>query len=99
MNNFIDKWREICTNNIIEHLAIPRGMLFGWGAMILILQTISVWVRIEIFVQFIGWGFLILFFLFLQYCRVWKCYYSLFWPIFVHSAALVAAIFIKARYF
>ena len=98
MNNFIEKWREICTSDIIEHLTVPRPMLFGWGTMILILQTVSILVRIEIFVQFIGWILLMVFFLFQQYCRVWKRYYSLFWPIFVHLTALVAAIYIKARY-
>ena len=98
MNNFIEKWREICTSDVIEHLNVPRPMLFGWGTMILILQTVSILVRIEIFVQFIGWILLMVFFLFQQYCHVWKRYYSLFWPIFVHLTALVAAIYIKARY-
>ena len=98
MSNFIDKWRDICNSNNIERLTVPRAMLFGWGAMILILQTVSVLVRIEIFLQFAGWALIIIFLLFLQYCRVWKRYYSVFWPIFVHTAALVAAICIKARY-
>ncbi len=98
MQDFLDKWREICNSDNIEHLTVPRGMLFGCGSMILILQTLSIFVRVEIFVQFAGWGWLILFFLFRQYCRIWKRYYSVFWPIFVHTAALVAAIYIKVRY-
>ena len=98
MSNFFDKWREICDGDNIEHLTIPRTILFGWGLMILILQTLSIFVRIEIFVQFAGWAWLIIFFLFRQYCRIWKRYYSVFWPILIHILALVAAVYIKAGY-
>ncbi len=98
MSNFIDKWREICTGDNIEHLTVPRGLLFCWGMMILVLQTVSILVRFEIFVQFAGWAWLIIFFLFCQYCRIWKRYYSVFWPILIQLLALVAAVYIKARY-
>ena len=98
MSNFFDKWREICDSDNIEHLTIPRTILFGWGLMILLLQTLSIFVRIEIFVQFAGWAWLIIFFLFHQYCRIWRHYYSVFWPIFIHLLALAAAVYIKAGY-
>lgn len=98
MSNFIDKWREICTGDNIEHLTIPRTILFGWGMMILLLQTVAILVRFEIFIQFAGWGWIIIFFLFRQYCRIWKRYYSVFWPILIQLLALVAAVYIKARY-
>lgn len=98
MQNIIDKWREICDDDNIEHLTIPRAILLGWGLMILLLQTLSIFVRIEIFVQFAGWAWLIIFFLFRQYCRIWKRYYSVFWPIFIHLLALAAATYIKAGY-
>ena len=98
MSNFFDKWREICDGDNIEHLTIPRVILFGWGLMILLLQTLSIFVRIEIFVQFAGWAWLIIFFLFHQYCRIWRHYYSVFWPIFIHLLALAATLYIKVRY-
>ncbi len=98
MRDFLDEWSKICNSDNIEHLTVPRVTLFGWGMMILILQTISIFVRFEIFLQFAGWAWIILFFLFRQYCRIWKRYYSVFWPVAVHTAALIAAIYIKARY-
>ncbi len=98
LQEYSDKWLSIVRNDSIEHLTIPRGMLFGWGTMILILQTLSIFARIEIFMQIAGMVWLLIFFLFRQYCRIWKHYYSVFWPILIHFLALVAAVYIKARY-
>ena len=96
---YTDKWNLVVADQNIEHITIPRVILFGWGLMILVLQTLAVLASLEIFLQIAGLVWMLLFLLFRQYCRVWRRYYSLFWPIFIHSAALVAAIFIKARYF
>lgn len=98
MRGFSDKWSCIVNSDSIEHLTIPRLLLFGWGTMLLALQTLAILVNLEIVIHIVGWMWLFLFLLFRQYCRVWKRYYSLFWPIFVHAAALVTAIYIKVRY-
>lgn len=95
---YTDKWNLVVASQNIEHIATPRGILFGWGTLILALQTLSVLAPLEVFLQIAGMVWFILFIMFRQYCRVWKRYYSLFWPIFVHLTALVAAIYIKARY-
>ena len=95
---YTDKWNLVVASQNIEHIAIPRGILFGWGLMILVLQTLAVLAPLEIFLQIAGLVWMLLFLLFRQYCRVWRRYYSLFWPIFIHSAALIAAIYVKARY-
>ena len=95
MRGFSDKWGAVVNSTM--HLTIPRGILFGWGMLILTLQTLSVLAPLEVFLQIAGMVWFILFIMFRQYCRVWKRYYSLFWPIFVHLTALVAAIYIKAR--
>lgn len=97
MRGFSDKWDAVVNQTV--HLTIPRVMLLGWGTMILTIQTITILVPLEIFLQIAAAVWLIIFILFRQYCNVWRRYYSLFWPIFIHSAALVAAIFIKAGCF
>ncbi len=96
MRGFSDKWGAVVNSAV--HLTIPRGMLFGWGTMILILQTLSVLAPLEVFLQVAGMVWFILFIMFRQYCRVWRRYYSLFWPICVHLSAFAAAIYVKARY-
>ena len=97
MRGFSDKWGAVVNNAV--HLTIPRGILFGWGLMILVLQTLAVLAPLEIFLQIAGLVWMLLFLLFRQYFRVWRRYYSLFWPIIVHLSALIAAIYVKARYF
>lgn len=94
---YTDNWRLVVISESIEHLTIPRGALIGWGIMILVLQTLAVLTPIEAFLQIAGLVWALLFLLFRQYCRVWRRYYSLFWPIFIHVSALFAAICIKAR--
>lgn len=94
---YTDNWRLVVISESIEHLTIPRGALIGWGIMILVLQTLAVLTPIEAFLQIAGLVWALLFLLFRQYCRVWRRFYSLFWPIFIHVSALVAAICIKAR--
>ncbi len=96
MRGFSDKWSAVANNTV--HLTIPRGILFGWGTMIIVLQTLSVFAPLEVFLQIAGMVWILLFLMFRQYCRVWRRYYSLFWPIFVHLSALAAAIYVKARY-
>lgn len=96
MRGFSDKLGAVVNSRV--HLTIPRGILFGWGSLILALQTLSVLAPLEVFLQIAGMVWFILFIMFRQYCRVWRRYYSLFWPIFFHSAALIAAIYVKARY-
>ena len=97
LRGFSDKLGVVVNSRV--HLTIPRGILFGWGTMILVLQTLSVLVPLEVFLQVAGMVWLLLYLLFRQYCRVWRRYYSLFWPILVHLSALIAAICVKARYF
>ena len=94
---YTDKWNLVVSSQSIEHLVIPRGIIIGWGVMILVLQTLAVLAPLEVFLQIAGLVWMLLFLLFRQYCRVWRRYYSLFWPIFIHTAALAAAICIKAR--
>ena len=96
---YTDKWNLVVADQNIEHITIPRVILFSWGLMILVLQTLAVLASLEIFLQIAGLVWMLLFLLFRQYCRVWRRYYSLFWPIFIHSAALIAAIYLKARFF
>ena len=96
---YTDKWNLVVASQNIEHIAIPSGILFGWGLMILVLQTLAVLAPLEIFLQIAGLVWMLLFLLFRQYFRVWRRYYSLFWPIIVHLSALIAAIYVKARYF
>jgi hypothetical protein len=94
---YTDNWRLVVISESIEHLTIPRGALIGWGIMILVLQTLAVLTPIEAFLQIAGLVWALLFLLFRQYCRVWRRYYSLFWPLFIHLSALAAAILLKAR--
>ena len=94
---YTDNWRLVVISESIEHLTIPRGILIGWGIMILILQTLAVLAPLGIFLQIAGLVWTLLFLLFRQYCRIWRRYYSLFWPLFIHITALAAAICIKAR--
>ena len=97
LEKYTDSWRLVVISESIEHLTIPRGVLIGWGIMILFLQTLAVLAPIEIFLQIVGLVWALLFLLFRQYCRVWRRYYSLFWPLFIHLSALAAAILLKAR--
>lgn len=97
LEKYTDSWRLVVISESIEHLTIPRGVLIGWGIMILFLQTLAVLAPIEIFLQIAGLVWTLLFLLFRQYCRVWRRYYSLFWPLFIHLSALAAAILLKAR--
>ena len=97
LEKYTDSWRLVVISESIEHLTIPRGVLIGWGIMILFLQTLAVLAPIEIFLQIAGLIWTLLFLLFRQYCRVWRRYYSLFWPLFIHLSALAAAILLKAR--
>ena len=97
LEKYTDRWRLVVISESIEHLTIPRGVLIGWGIMILFLQTLAVLAPIEIFLQIAGLVWTLLFLLFRQYCRVWRRYYSLFWPLFIHLSALAAAILLKAR--
>lgn len=97
LEKYTDSWRLVVISESIEHLTIPRGVLIGWGIMILFLQTLAVLAPIEIFLQIAGLVWTLLFLLFRQYCRIWRRYYSLFWPLFIHLSALAAAILLKAR--
>lgn len=97
LEKYTDSWRLVVIGESIEHLTIPRGVLIGWGIMILFLQTLAVLAPIEFFLQIAGLVWTLLFLLFRQYCRVWRRYYSLFWPLFIHLSALAAAILLKAR--
>jgi hypothetical protein len=97
LEKYTDRWRLVVISESIEHLTIPRGVLIGWGIMILFLQTLAVLAPIEFFLQIAGLVWTLLFLLFRQYCRVWRRYYSLFWPLFIHLSALAAAILLKAR--
>lgn len=97
MRGFSDRWHGVVNSAV--HLTIPRAMLFGWGTIILVLQTVSVLLPFEVFLQVAGMVWMIIFVMFRQYCRVWRRYYSLFWPILVHLSALIATICVKARYF
>lgn len=99
LHDFLEKWRDICNRENIEHLTIPRAMLFGWGMLLLLAQTIIVLAFSGVFVLIVGVPFLIWIILFRQYYLIWKRYYSPVWPIMIHMLAFFATIFINVRFF
>jgi len=98
MKNFIERWRNICEQNNIEHLNIPRGMLFAWGLFVLTVQTLTVLLSSRLFLPYLGILLPLITFLFRQYYLIWKRYYSLAWPILVQILVVFAAIYIKVRF-
>ena len=99
MRNFIDEFRDVCNRENIEHLTIPRAILFGWGLLLLLAQTTIVLACSGVFVLISGVLWLIWIIFFRQYYLVWKRYYSPVWPIMIHMLAFFATVFISVRFF
>ena len=99
IRSFLYKWQNIRSQENTTYLTIPRAVLFVWGSMLLIFQTMIVLACFGLFVLIIGVPCLIWGILFREYYRVWKRYYSSFWPVFIHTLALLAAVYIKVRIF
>lgn len=99
MKNFFEKWWEICSNDHIAHLAIPRMMLFLRGMLVLVVQTIVVFFGFNLLLQISGplWAIVVL--MSLQHYRIWKRYYSLVWPVLIQMVLLAVTIYVKLKWF
>ena len=97
MKNILEKWREICSQDHIEHLNIPRTLLFVWGMLILVFQTVALFLSFNLFLHVAGTLWVIIIILSRQYYLIWRRYYSIVWPIIAQVLSIVAAIYIKAR--
>jgi len=97
VKNIFEKWWEICTQDHVERLTVPRTMLFARGLLILVIQTVVVFLGFNLLLQISGpmWAIVIL--MSLQHYRIWKRYYSLVWPILVQAVVLVVTIYIKLK--
>jgi len=97
VKKILGKWRKICFQDNIEHLNIPRVMLFGWGILLLGVHTCAVFWSFSLLLQISGPLWVMIILLYRQYYLIWKRYYSLIWPILAQVLSIVVAIYIKVK--
>lgn len=97
MKKILEKWREICLQDNIEHLNIPRAMLFGWGILLLAIQICVVFFSFNLLLQISGPLWVIIILLSRKYYLIWRRYYSLIWPILAQVLSIIVTIYIKVK--